>query len=99
MLGAHMAEYRAYRVGLDGHFVGIEPLVCTDTERLRMRSGWLTATTLSFGGVLASLSYEHDPHASDVDAAMDSIVDEPSKQNFQSGFKTDASRAGTANRR
>jgi hypothetical protein len=25
-----MADYRAYTVGLDGHFVGFEPLVCTD---------------------------------------------------------------------
>ena len=32
-----MAEYRAYRVGEDGHFIGFEPLVCADdaeaTER------------------------------------------------------------------
>jgi hypothetical protein len=25
-----MPEYRAYQVGLDGHFVGYEPLVCAD---------------------------------------------------------------------
>jgi hypothetical protein len=25
-----MAEYRAYTVGLDGHFNGFEPLVCAD---------------------------------------------------------------------
>jgi hypothetical protein len=25
-----MADYRAYTLGLDGHFVGFEPLVCTD---------------------------------------------------------------------
>jgi hypothetical protein len=25
-----MAEYRAYRVGLDGHFIGYEPLVCVN---------------------------------------------------------------------
>jgi hypothetical protein len=25
-----MAEYRAYTVGIDGHFVGYQPLVCTD---------------------------------------------------------------------
>ena len=25
-----MAEYRAYKVGIDGHFVGYEPLVCAD---------------------------------------------------------------------
>jgi hypothetical protein len=23
-----MAEYRAYTVGIDGHFVGFEPLIC-----------------------------------------------------------------------
>jgi hypothetical protein len=27
---AGMADYRAYTVGLDGHFVGYEPLVCVD---------------------------------------------------------------------
>src|SRR5258706_564150 len=25
-----MAEYRAYTVGVDGHFVGFEPLTCAD---------------------------------------------------------------------
>jgi hypothetical protein len=25
-----VADYRAYTVGLDGHFVGIEPLTCAD---------------------------------------------------------------------
>ncbi|WP_146688113.1 hypothetical protein [Bradyrhizobium canariense] len=25
-----MAEYRVYTVGIDGHFVGYEPLVCLD---------------------------------------------------------------------
>jgi hypothetical protein len=25
-----MAEYRAYTVGIDGHFVGHQPLVCAD---------------------------------------------------------------------
>jgi hypothetical protein len=25
-----MAEYRAYSVGIDGHFVGFEALVCAD---------------------------------------------------------------------
>ena len=25
-----MAEYRAYAVGIDGHFIGYEPLICTD---------------------------------------------------------------------
>jgi len=25
-----MAEYRAYLVGSDGHFVGFEPLICAD---------------------------------------------------------------------
>jgi len=28
-----MAEYRAYVVGLDGHFVGFEGLVCNDDEQ------------------------------------------------------------------
>ena len=25
-----MAEYRAYTIGLDGRFIGFEPLVCAD---------------------------------------------------------------------
>jgi hypothetical protein len=25
-----MAEYRAYTVGHDGHFIGYEPLICAD---------------------------------------------------------------------
>lgn len=25
-----MAEYRAYRIGLDGHIIGYEPLVCAN---------------------------------------------------------------------
>jgi hypothetical protein len=25
-----MPEYRAYQGGLDGHFIGFEPLVCVD---------------------------------------------------------------------
>jgi hypothetical protein len=27
-----MAEYRAYTVGIDGHFIGYEPLVCRDDD-------------------------------------------------------------------
>jgi hypothetical protein len=34
-----VAEYRAYTVGIDGHFTGFEPLVCADdteaTEQAR----------------------------------------------------------------
>jgi hypothetical protein len=25
-----MLDYRAYRVGVDGHFVGFEPMICAD---------------------------------------------------------------------
>lgn len=25
-----MTEYRAYAIGLDGHFTGVEPLICAD---------------------------------------------------------------------
>ena len=28
-----MAEYRIYKVGLDGHFIGFEPLVCDNDEQ------------------------------------------------------------------
>jgi hypothetical protein len=27
-----MAEYRAYTVGIDGHFIGFEPLICRDDD-------------------------------------------------------------------
>ena len=27
-----MAQYRAYTVGSDGHFIGYEPLVCADDD-------------------------------------------------------------------
>jgi hypothetical protein len=33
LLRASMAEYRIYKVGLDGHFIGFEPLVCDDDEQ------------------------------------------------------------------
>jgi hypothetical protein len=28
-----MAEYRIYKVGLDGHFIGFDPLVCDNDEQ------------------------------------------------------------------
>jgi hypothetical protein len=28
-----VAEYRAYTVGIDGHFIGFEPLVCADDSQ------------------------------------------------------------------
>jgi hypothetical protein len=35
MVGVGMVEYRAYRVGPDGHFTGYEPLVCpSDKEAI-----------------------------------------------------------------
>lgn len=39
-----MAEYRAYTVGEDGHFIGFEPLVCADdaeaiSQALRLLNG------------------------------------------------------------
>jgi hypothetical protein len=39
-----MAEYRAYTVGLDGHFLSFEPLICSDdaeavTEAKRLVDG------------------------------------------------------------
>jgi hypothetical protein len=34
-MGLGMAEYRAYTVGSDGHFVGYEPMVCeSDSEAI-----------------------------------------------------------------
>jgi hypothetical protein len=39
-----MAEYRAFTIGLDGHFTGFEPLICSDdaeavTKAKRMVDG------------------------------------------------------------
>ena len=32
-----MGEYRAYTVGRDGHFIGFEPMVCSDdTEAIEV---------------------------------------------------------------
>jgi hypothetical protein len=43
-----VVEYRAYLVGIDGHFVGYEPIVCADdAEAIEKAKRWLTATTLS----------------------------------------------------
>jgi hypothetical protein len=28
--GARMPDYRVYTVGREGHFIGVEPLTCTD---------------------------------------------------------------------
>jgi hypothetical protein len=36
-----MAEYRAYTVGIDGHFVGFEPIVCDDDAAAIERAGRL----------------------------------------------------------
>ena len=34
-----MAEYRAYTVGLDGHFVASRPLVCADDAEAIEKAG------------------------------------------------------------
>jgi hypothetical protein len=32
-----VVEYRAYTVGVDGHFIGFEPLICRDdTEAIKV---------------------------------------------------------------
>ena len=36
-----MPEYRAYQVGLDGHFIGFEPLVCADDNAAIEQAGRL----------------------------------------------------------
>jgi hypothetical protein len=36
-----MAEYRAYTVGTDGHFVGFEPIICDDDAGAIERAGRL----------------------------------------------------------
>jgi len=33
-----MAEYRAYIVGRDGHFMGFEPLICADDSEATERA-------------------------------------------------------------
>jgi hypothetical protein len=45
-----MAEYRAYTVGVDGHFVGFEPLTCADdAEAIEKAKRLVDGRTLSFG--------------------------------------------------
>jgi hypothetical protein len=36
-----MQEYRAYIVGLDGHIIGVEPMVCANDEEAIERAGRL----------------------------------------------------------
>jgi hypothetical protein len=38
-----VADYRAYTVGLDGHFTGYEPLVCADDAEAIERAKRLVA--------------------------------------------------------
>ena len=42
-----MTGYRAYQVGLDGHFAGFEPLVCADDTEATEKAQRL-GTTLRF---------------------------------------------------
>jgi hypothetical protein len=39
-----MTEYRAYLVGLDGHFVGFEPLLCADDAEATEKAARLAGT-------------------------------------------------------
>jgi len=51
-----MAEYRAYTVGRDGHFLGFEPLICSDdAEAIEKAKRLLGGHTLSFGAESGSL--------------------------------------------
>jgi hypothetical protein len=49
-----MGEYRAYIIGVDGHFIGFEPLECAnDAEAIEQPRDWFAAATLSFGAASA----------------------------------------------
>jgi hypothetical protein len=49
-----MNEYRAYTVGVDGHFIGFEPLRCAnDAEAIEKAERLLDGQTWSFGAASA----------------------------------------------
>ena len=51
-----MPEYRAYLIGLDGHFINwLSSIAATISVRLRKLSSSSTATSWSFGALIAGL--------------------------------------------
>ena len=74
----HVANYRAYKVGLDGHFVGFEPLVCADdTDATEMAQQMVDGHDIEvWSGPRLVVRLERGFSADEVDAAMDRIVDE-----------------------
>jgi hypothetical protein len=52
-----MADYRAYFVGRDGHFVGYEPLVCADdVEAIEKAKRLVDANDIELGAASGWLS-------------------------------------------
>jgi hypothetical protein len=52
-----MAEYRAYTVGRDGHFIGFEPLVCADDyEAMEKAKGLVDGHDIELWNGLRSVS-------------------------------------------
>jgi hypothetical protein len=50
-----MAEYRAYTVGHDGHFIEFEPLVCdSDNEAIEKAKRLVDGHVLNYGAVTVS---------------------------------------------
>ncbi len=76
-----MPDYRAYQVGLDGHFIKFEPLVCADDTEAAQRAQRLVDghDVELWSGERFVIRLQHGPSADDVDTAMDRIVDEAAR--------------------
>jgi hypothetical protein len=59
-----MAEYRAYMVGIDGHFIGFDPLICgSDSEAIEKAKRLLGGHDLELWcGPRLVIRLEHEPH-------------------------------------
>jgi hypothetical protein len=53
-----VAEYRAYIVGNDGHFVSLRAFICEGDEATAWAASWLKAMTLNSG---AGTVHERSP--------------------------------------
>lgn len=62
---AGMEEYRAYRVGPDGHFIGYEPLVCgSDSEAIEKAKRLLEGHDVElWSGVRLVIRLSHKPRS------------------------------------
>lgn len=57
-----MADYRAYRVGIDGHFVGSDPLICEgDNEAIAAAKGLVDDHDVDYGAAVGMLLLCREP--------------------------------------